>query len=282
MRELAAFLRTRRDRLRPADVGLPAGPRRRAPGLRREEVANLAGISTDYYTRLEQARSPQPPRDVLSGVARALRLSDEERAHLFHLAGEQPDPAGPSADVPSGVRHLLDHLDEAAALVVDVKYEVLAWNPLAAVVFGDLAELSPRERNLARDRFLHSGGSRYPDPGEHFAVELRAAAAKYPDDPGIHELIEDLREGSAEFRELWSRHDVIVRRSRTKVLRHPRTGEFEVECEVLLVPDRDQRVILYTAAPGSAGQEALRLLGTPGALAPAHRPRHAPQACPPC
>ncbi|WP_191249484.1 helix-turn-helix transcriptional regulator [Amycolatopsis deserti] len=263
-RELGTFLRTRRERLRPADVGLPAGLRRRTPGLRREEVASLAAVSTDYYTRLEQARGPQPSRQVLSGIARALRLSDVERAHLFRLAGEQPGPAGPSPDVPAGILHLLDRLDDAAAMVVDVKYEVLAWNPLAAAFFGDLSALPPRERNLARDRFLRPDIGRYPDTWEQFGVnlasELRAAVAKYPDDPGIRELIEDLLAGSAEFRELWSRHDVIVWRGHTKVLHHPHVGRFQVDCEVLQVRDRDQRVILYTAEPGSPGQEALRLL----------------------
>ena len=278
-RELAAFLRTRRERLRPDDVGLPAGLRRRTPGLRREEVASLATISTDYYARLEQARSPQPSRQVLSGIARALRLTDAERTHLFRLAGEQPAPAGPASDVPAGILHLVDRLDDAAAMVIDAKYEVLAWNPLAAAIFGDFSALPPRERNLARERFLLPDDGRYPNSreqfGVHVAAELRAAAAKYPDDPGIRELIEDLRAGSAEFRELWSRHDVIVQRGRTKTLAHPQVGEFEVECEVLLVADRDQRVILYTAEPGSRAQEALRLLkvlGTQdlGAVEPAH------------
>ncbi|OXM73799.1 MULTISPECIES: helix-turn-helix transcriptional regulator [Amycolatopsis] len=272
-RELGEFLRTRRERLRPADVGLPTGLRRRTPGLRREEVASLAAISTDYYARLEQARGPQPSRPVLSGIARALRLSDVERAHLFRLAGEQPGPAGPSPDVPSGIRHLLDRLDDAAAMVVDVKYEVLAWNPLAAVIFDDLFALPPRERNLARDRFLRPGTGRYPDTWEQFGInlasELRAAAAKYPDDPGLRELIEDLLAGSAEFRELWARHDVIGWRGRTKTLHHPRVGRFQVECEVLLVCDRDQRVILYTAEPGSPGHEALQLLKLLGTVAPA-------------
>jgi len=139
-RQLAAFLRSRRARLRPADVGLTPGPRRRTPGLRREEVAGLAGISVDYYTRLEQARGPRPSRQVLSALARALRLYEAERAYLYHLVGEEPaPPGGPSPDVPAGVLHLLDRLDDTPAYVIDARYDLLAWNPLAAALLGDPA-----------------------------------------------------------------------------------------------------------------------------------------------
>jgi len=133
--ELATFLRTRRQRLRPADVGLPAGGRRRTPGLRRQEVAELAGISVDYYIRLEQARGPHPSRQVLTALGRALVLTADEREYLFRLAGESPPPAAvPSREISPGIRNLLDSMPETPAYVVDAKYDVLAWNSLATLV----------------------------------------------------------------------------------------------------------------------------------------------------
>lgn len=137
-RELAGFLRSRRERITPADVGLPAGQRRRTPGLRREEVAQLAFISTEYYARLEQARAPHPSREVLAQLARALRLSDAERDHLHHLAGAPPGPPpGPSREIRQSIVDLLRRLPEAAALVVSATYEVIAWNDLAAALMED-------------------------------------------------------------------------------------------------------------------------------------------------
>ena len=194
--QLAEFLRIRRERLRPDDVGLPAGLRRRTPGLRREEVAGLATMSTDYYTRLEQGRGPRPSRPVLTGLARALRLSDDERAHLFRLAGEQPGPPpGPPTDVRTGVLRMLARLD-VPGLVLDAKYDVLAWNPLAAALIADFSGLPPRERNLLRLRFL-SGSRQQERFGEQQTVEfarevvadLRAATGRYPDDPALAALV---------------------------------------------------------------------------------------------
>lgn len=153
--ELAGFLRGRRERIGPAEVGLPAGARRRTPGLRREEVAELAFISTEYYTRLEQARAPRPSREVLAGLARALRLSDAERDHLHHLAGTPPGPPpGPSREVPRGVLDLIHRLPGSAAFVTSATYEVLAWNALTAALMEDFSAVPPRERNLLRRAFL--------------------------------------------------------------------------------------------------------------------------------
>jgi transcriptional regulator with XRE-family HTH domain len=266
---LADFLRTRRARLQPRDVGLPAGLRRRIPGLRREEVASLAAISTDYYTRLEQARGPQPSRPVLSGIARALRLSDDERVYLFSLAGEPPEPPpGPSRDVPPGILYLLDRLDDAAAFVSDATYEVLAWTPLAAAIMGDFSAMTPKERNVVRRRFLSPADDnrRWSDGnfGPIAAGGLRKAAAKYPENARLRELIDELLEGSPEFAEIWSRHDVQPHRARSKTLWHPLVGEFVVDCEVLMISERDQHVVLYTAEPGSSGHEAMQLLKVVG------------------
>ena len=147
--ELAGFLRSRRERLPPSDVGLDAGPRRRTPGLRREEVAQIAGISVDYYTRLEQARGPRPSRQVLESLARALRLGTHERAHLFHLVDEPAaTPSRVRQDVPDGILRLLRRLEDCAVFVLDAKGDVLAWNPLAAALIVDFSAYPPGERNL--------------------------------------------------------------------------------------------------------------------------------------
>ncbi|WBQ03707.1 helix-turn-helix transcriptional regulator [Kribbella sp. CA-293567] len=269
--QLAEFLRIRRERLRPDDVGLPAGLRRRTPGLRREEVAGLATMSTDYYTRLEQGRGPRPSRPVLSGLARALRLSEDERGHLFRLAGEQPAPQpGPPADVRTGVLRMLARLD-VPGLVLDAKYDVLAWNPLAAALITDFSAVPPRERNLLRLRFL--SGSRQVDRfGERqtaqfareSAADLRAATGRYPDDSSIAALVTDLVEGSEEFARIWTLHEVATQQSMCQTILHPAVGRIDVVCEVLLIPDRDQRVILYTADPGSPSDQAIRLLEVVG------------------
>lgn len=272
-RELAAFLRSRRERITPADVGLPAGPRRRTPGLRREEVAQLAYISTEYYTRLEQARAPRPSREVLAGLARALRLPDAERDHLHHLAGAPPlPPAGPSREVRQSILDLLHRLPQAAATVMSATLEVLAWNDLAAALMEDFSALPRRDRNLVRRVFLgpHSHGQRLygVSDGDAFARNatrrLRAAAARYPDDPEVAELVGDLLAGSEEFTRLWESREVTPRSTLCKTFQHRLVGPVTVNCDVLDVTDRDQQVVIYTATPGSPSAEALQLLSVIG------------------
>ncbi|MFF2013506.1 helix-turn-helix transcriptional regulator [Streptomyces sp. NPDC058195] len=272
-RELAGFLRSRRERITPADVGLPAGPRRRTPGLRREEVAHLAFISTEYYTRLEQARAPHPSREVLAQIARALRLSDAERDHLHHLAGTPPGPPpGPSREVRQSIADLLDRLPEAAALVLSATYEVIAWNGLAAALMEDFSALSRRDRNLVRRAFLgpHRHGRRLygvSDADEFVrtsAQHLRTAAARYPDSPEVTGLVQELLAGSEEFARIWAAHDVAARPTLCKTFSHPLVGPVSVNCDVLDIADRDQRVVIYTAAPGSPSEQALRLLSVVG------------------
>jgi transcriptional regulator with XRE-family HTH domain len=272
-RELGAFLRSRRERIDPADVGLPVGRRRRTPGLRRDEVAQLAFISTEYYTRLEQARAPHPSREVLAGLARALRLSDAERRHLHTLAGVAPaTPMGPSLLVRPSIRDLVRRLPLAPAIVVSATYEVLAWNDLACALMEDFSALSRRERNLARRAFLgpHPGGRRLygVSDADEFArtcaLRLRTTAAKYPDDPETLELIDELCSGSVEFAELWQRRDVTARVALCKTFQHPAVGAVSLNCDVLDVTDADQEVVIYTAEPGSPSEEALRLLSVIG------------------
>lgn len=272
-RELGDFLRSRRERIAPADAGLPAGPRRRTPGLRRDEVAHLAFISTEYYTRLEQARAPHPSREVLTGLARALRLSDPERAYLHQLAGvELLGPAGPSREVRQSIRDLLTRLPQAAAIVLSATYEVIAWNDLACTLMEDFSALSRRDRNLVRRVFLgpQSDASRLygVSDADEFArtsaQHLRAAAARYPDDPETTALVTELVDGSAEFAALWESRDVTAQAALCKTFAHPVVGPVSVLCDVLDIADRDQRVIIYTAEPGSPSEEAMRLLAVVG------------------
>ncbi len=272
-RELAAFLRSRRERITPAEVGLPAGPRRRTPGLRREEAAQLAFISAEYYTRLEQARAPRPSREVLAGLARALRLSDAERDHLHHLAGAPPGPLpGPSREVRQSIVDLLHRLPQAAAIVTSATFEVLAWNDLAAALMEDFSALPRRDRSLVRRVFLgpHNQGQRLYGVSDAAvfarvsAQRLRATAARYPDDPEVTSLVGDLLAGSEEFTHLWDSHDVSVEPTLCKTFQHPLVGPVTVNCDVLDITDRDQEVVIYTAAPGSPSEEALRLLSVIG------------------
>ena len=228
-------------------------------------------MSTDYYTRLEQGRGPRPSRPVLTGLARALRLNDDERDHLFRLAGEQPGPPpSPPVDVRTGVLRMLARLD-VPGLVLDVKYDVLAWNPLAAALITDFSALPIKERNLLRLRFLH--GDRQTErfgaeATRAFAIEaaadLRAATGKYPSDPGLAQLVADLQAGSEEFARIWSLHGVSRQPSLCQTIFHPEVGRVDVICEVLVVPERDQRVVLYTAEPGSPSDQAIRLLDVIG------------------
>jgi transcriptional regulator with XRE-family HTH domain len=199
--ELARFLRDRREDLRPADVGLPTGPRRRTPGLRREEVAGLANMSVDYYARLKQARGPHPSPRILEAITGALRLTPTERTHLFRLAGANPTPpAGPVRQVRPYVADLLRRMPEAAAIVTDATYDVIAYNPLAEALLGNLRQ----ERNLRR--FL---GPHYYEisSAEEFGpiavARLRSAADRYPHDEPLARLLAQLRAGSEEFVEVW-------------------------------------------------------------------------------
>ncbi|GAB3458130.1 helix-turn-helix transcriptional regulator [Streptomonospora sediminis] len=267
--ELASFLRSRRERIAPADVGLPAGPRRRTPGLRREEAAQLAFISTEYYTRLEQARGPHPSREVLSGLARALRLDDAERAYLHDLAGTPPAPApGPPREVRQSILDLLERLPLAAAIVTSAIQEVIAWNDLAAALMEDFSAASRRDRNLARRAFLGPpalfGVSDISAFTDNAPRTLRAAAARYPDDAETADLVAELLAGSEDFARRWAAHDVSAEPGLRKTFQHPQVGAITVNCDVLDITDRDQQVVIYTAAPGSPSEKALRLLSVIG------------------
>jgi transcriptional regulator with XRE-family HTH domain len=272
--ELGAFLRSRRERLQPEDVGLSSGSRRRTPGLRREEVAVLAHISTEYYVRLEQGRAPRPSGEVLAGIGGALRLTDAEFEHLHVLAGTAPSQTGlHPREVRPSILALLERLPQTAGFVISATFEVLAWNDLAAALMEDFAELSPEDRNLARRAFL---GPASPDATlygvsdaaefrHHVVMGLRSTHARYPSDPAVTKLIDELRDASPEFARLWERHDVQAGPTLTKTFRHPVVGEITVDCDSLALTDRDQHLVLYSAPPGSPDAEALAFLSVLGA-----------------
>lgn len=273
-RGLAAFLRSRRERVRPQDAGLAAGVRRRTPGLRREEVAQLAQISVDHYSRLEQGRGRHPSRAVLHGIARALRLSDQERTHLFRLAGqaETENTDGPAELVPAGTLKLLDRMTDAGVVVLNGACQVLAWNPLAAALFEDFSALGGGDRNFVRRYFLHPDPARrgYGMAGSpHFAGTavsyLRIAATRYPHNAEIRDLIHDLLAGSPEFAGLWHDQELRIEHHSHQVIDHPAVGRLELDFEILGLPDRDQQVVLFTAerdSPVYRALELLRVIGT--------------------
>jgi transcriptional regulator with XRE-family HTH domain len=265
--DLAAFLRTRRHRLQPHDVGLPQAGRRRTPGLRRQEVAQLAGMSVDYYIRLEQARGPHPSRQILAALARALMLTSDEREYLYRVAGESPPPAAsPSREVTPGLRNLIDSLTETPAYVVDAKYDVLAWNTLATHFIGDLSGFPEPDRNMIRwiFRLPRSAAPWSSADAVRFTrstvADLRASYARYPADPGLRELVTELLGASPQFAEMWEAHEVESRRPLIKHVDHPLAGPLEFECQVLYVQEGGQRLITYCAAPGSPTQAAFRRL----------------------
>ncbi|MEO3847067.1 helix-turn-helix transcriptional regulator [Streptomyces sp. B8F3] len=269
--ELADFLRRSRARLTPADVGLPPGARRRTPGLRREEVAQLAGMSADHYTRLEQARGSRPSRQMLAAVARGLRLGDDERDYLFHLAGEEPPRArGAGAHVRPGLLLILDRLTDTPAQVLADCGDVLAQNAMSRALSGDTADRAGDGRNIVWRFFTEPDGRALipPEDREHVArravADLRATVARRPDDARVAGLVRRLRARSAEFAALWEAHDVAVRRREVKRFVHPVVGLLELDCEVLLNPEHDQRLVVHTARPGSESYERLELLRVVG------------------
>ncbi|MCZ0204477.1 helix-turn-helix transcriptional regulator [Streptomyces sp. UMAF16] len=269
--ELTDFLRRARARLAPSDVGLPAGARRRTPGLRREEVAQLAGMSVDYYTRLEQSRGPRPSRQMLTALARALRLTKDEHDHLFHLTGQEPPRReATGAHVRPGLLLVLDRLHDIPAIVVTDCGEVLAQNALSRALSGDALARPPRERNMIRRFFLDPATQELFPPEdrpararEHVAG-LRAVASARPTDPEPADLVAELRSTSQEFARLWNEHEVAIRRATTKRFRHPAIGVLELDCEVLVNSDHNQQLVIHTARPGTESYERLQLLRVVG------------------
>ncbi|WP_223190803.1 helix-turn-helix domain-containing protein [Nonomuraea terrae] len=281
--ELGDFLRSRRARLRPADVGLADyGGRRRVPGLRREELAQLAGVSAGYYTRLEQGNSPNASDSVLDAIARVLRLDADERAHLYALAR----PAAPAARrrarperVRPALRLMLDSFADTPALIMGRAADVLAWNRMGhALLAGHLDADAPdrpgRRPNVARLLFLDEHTrelyARWRDKARDTVADLRQAAARHPDDRELAELVGELAMKSRDFAALWSAHPVHTCAHHVRDLDHPLVGRLTLHNETLSLPGDDrQRLAVFYAEPGSSSAAGLSLLaglvnGRPG------------------
>ena len=268
---LADFLRRRREALRPADVGLLVTARRRTPGLRREDVAALAAMSTDYYTRLEQRRGPQPSEQMLGSLARALRLTSDERDYLFTLAGHTaPGATGTATHVPPALLRVLDRLDDTPALILSSLGETLVQNRLAAALLGDQTGFTGLARSEVFRWFTDQEARlRYPerDRPRHSRAQvanLRAAYGSMGPQSRAGELVRALQRQSAEFAELWERHEVARRFEDHKVLVHPELGDIEVDCQVLFTEDQSQALLVLTAPPRTEAYEKLQLLAVLG------------------
>ncbi|MBS2553615.1 helix-turn-helix domain-containing protein [Catenulispora sp. NL8] len=259
-----------RDRVGPQDAGLPVGGHRRAPGLRREELALLAGISVDYITRLEQGRAVNPSEQIIEALARALRLADAERALLFRLGGLQPPgPDRVSARITPSVQRLLDRMTGTPVAVFDAAWTLLVANPPYAALMGDPSGWRGLERNAVWRNFLGLNNRVQQTPESRAAflsgmvADLRSVAATYPNDPRLKQLVSELLEHSETFAELWSTGgtgDTGVHETARKTIRHPYVGDVVLDCDILTVAGSDLHIMVYSAEPGTEDAERLALL----------------------
>jgi transcriptional regulator with XRE-family HTH domain len=273
--ELGEFLRTRRAKLQPEDVGLHSvGRRRRVPGLRREELAQLAGVSVAYYTRLEQGNGDNVSAQVIDSIARALRLTQTEYGYLTDLAQPKRNKikksAAPQQQARAGLRQLLDAFDGVPAYVTGEYTDILAWNRMAAALFGNWGELPAQERNWARLIFFSpTTRELFVDRAAKAAAitgYLRMDAGRCPDDPHLASLVGELSVKSEEFRQLWAAHDVQEKSHGAMRMRHPLVGEFTLRYETFTIPGEcQQSLVTYHAEPGTPAAEALQLLANWGA-----------------
>nr|WP_243766320.1 helix-turn-helix transcriptional regulator [Streptomyces sp. GC420] len=270
--ELGAFLRSRRERIRPADVGLPAGPRRRVSGLRRDEVAQLAGASVDYYNELERGAGSQPSEQMIAALARALRLTADERDYLYHLA-DRPVPVhgGAASHVHPGMLDLLSRLTSTPAQVITDLHVTLVQNPLAVALLGDHSGFRGARASFVHRWFTDPDARRLYPEADHeaqsraFVADLRAAAARRDaKDAEANSMIGALLGISSEFATLWADHDVAFRRDDRKRLNHPTLGLIEVNCLNLFSEDGRQRLLWFTPAVGTDSAGLLDLLAVVG------------------
>ncbi|WP_327242688.1 helix-turn-helix domain-containing protein [Streptomyces sp. NBC_01320] len=275
--ELGEFLKARRAELSPRSVGLPDGTPRRVPGLRREEVALLTAISTDYYTRLEQGRM-QASEPVLTALARVLGLNEDQRDYMFELAGKETGRLRRHAvqTVQPQLQRLLDDLTSIPAMVLGRHMDVLAWNPLAAAMVGDFGKLPEADRNYAKMVFTDRMRELYADWESTVRItvaQLRMDAARNAGDPRLTALVAELSELYPDFRRWWSPHDVAARTVGTKTLNHPLAGTLVLEWDTLTCStDPDQQLVIWTAEPGTATYEGLRFLASWAAGGPRPAP----------
>ena len=264
---LAAFLRARRAALQPEDVGLPRGRRRRTGGLRREEVAALCAVSTDYYTRLEQPRGPHPSEQMLAAIARGLRLSSAERDQLFQLAGHAPPREVRHGDhIAPGMLRILDRLADTPAQVMNHLGETLRQTRPAVALLGDETAYTGPARS-AHYRWFTDPASRLVRPESDHAeqsrlmvADLHGAYARDGGDSRVGQLVDALRAASPEFARLWYERPVLNSSCTATTFLHPQVGVLELDCQTLLDPDHSQRLLVYTAVPGSESHTGLRLL----------------------
>ncbi|GAA0267369.1 helix-turn-helix domain-containing protein [Cryptosporangium japonicum] len=270
MDDLGSALRAWRDRLDPAAAGLPHGGPRRTPGLRREELAVLAGISIEYVVRLEQGRAVAPSAQVCLALARALQLSDEEQSHLMRLAGHAADPSRVPRLIPGSVRRIIEQLSGHPLAVYDATWRLLHWNPLFGAVFGDPTAdaaggrsvlLRQFEQNLSRVRFTAEERHAFE---ESMVADLRATTSRYPDDPDLAALITRLQR-VPRFREMWARRSVAEHQSSHKIVDHPVVGAVDLDSDLLTTQGSNLRVVVYTPRPGSDARSKLDFLATVGA-----------------
>jgi len=268
---LAEFLRQRRAALQPEDVGLPRGQRRRTTGLRREEVALLSHMSTDYYSRIEQERGPQPSEQMIAAIAQGLHLSLDERDHLFRLAGHTPPPRGQiSAHISPGLLRIFDRLVDTPAEIVSELGETLRQTPLGVALTGDLVSLTGASRSIGYRWFTDPAtrGRYAEEDHDHlsrmFASGLRGTMTVRGADSYAGHLAELLLEQSEEFRQVWSLHEVGIRPNEIKHFVHPELGTLELTCQSLIDPEQSHHLLVYTAVPGSESYEKLQLLSVIG------------------
>ncbi|MFE6800218.1 helix-turn-helix transcriptional regulator [Streptomyces sp. NPDC057696] len=269
---LAGFLRRRRETLQPEDVGLPRGQRRRTSGLRREEVAALCHMSSDYYSRLERERGPQPSEQMIASIAQGLHLSLDERDHLFRLAGHNPPTRGPASEhISPGLLRILDRLHDTPAEIVTELGETLRQTPLGVALTGDLTAYSGPARSLGYRWFTDPATRQLYDPDDHpfltrmFVSGLRGVVTlRGPDSRAAH-LADLLLAQSAEFRQVWDDHEIGIRPHEVKHFIHPELGALELTCQALLDPAQSHHLLVYTAIPGSESYEKLQLLSVIGA-----------------
>lgn len=271
---LAEFLRGRREALQPEDVGLPRGPRRRTSGLRREEVAALCHMSTDYYSRLEQERGPQPSPQMLASIALGLHLSIDERDHLFRLAGHNPPARGEvSTHISPGLLRILDRLSDTPAEIVTELGETLRQTPMAVALTGDATSYTGPDRSAGYRWFMDPSARHRYAPEEHaflsrmYASGLREIVTLRGPDSRAAWLAGLLLERSDEFRRVWDDHEIGIRPHEVKHFIHPEVGALELTCQRLIDPDQGHSLLVYTAIPGSESHDRLSLLAVIGAQA---------------
>ncbi|AEE47032.1 helix-turn-helix transcriptional regulator [Cellulomonas fimi] len=271
---VAQFLRHRREALQPEDVGLPRGRRRRTEGLRREEVAALCHMSTDYYARLERGTGPQPSEQMVASIAQGLHLTVAERDHLFRLAGHRPPPRGtPGEHVGPGLLRIFDRLQDTPAEIVTELGETLRQTPVGVALTGDTAGLTGLARSIGYRWFADPSSRRLYAPDDHAYLSrlwvsgLREVLAMRGRPSRAAELADDLLERSEEFRTLWDRQEVGLRPPEVKHFLHPELGTIELSCQTLVDPVQSHSLLVYTAVPGTESQEKLELLGVIGAQA---------------